>query len=136
MEKTSSTIKYFYGDTELGVETTEYIVTTHYIQYCLFKYYESGKTEHPLTATVSTTGDEIKYLFGIEKGVKIVSNFNSMKDSELYHETDFLIFENGRIGRGHAKKVEKALEEAVSEIRWRGFENMTSFKKHVLEVAK
>ncbi len=133
MEKVKSTIQYFYGDIELDSETTDYIVTPHYIQYCLFKHYESGKVEQPLTAVVSTDKYECKYLFDFEKGVKIVSNFNAMTDSELYHEIDFLIYEDGRIARGHAYKVKKSLEEAFSEIRWRGFDNMASLKKHVLQ---
>ncbi len=125
-------IKYYAGAVELDSESTEYIVTPHYLQYNLYKLYEAGHNTEVLTATVSEGATKETYQFDINKGVIEVTEYSTMTDSQLASEVEFLLFEDGRIARGHAHRVKKALAQARAEMHWRGFKDMSMLRKHLL----
>ena len=55
--------------------------------------------------------------------------YKTMTNSQLGYEIEFLIYENGRIARGHAEQVAQALEEAVAEMKSRGFDSWRKMVK-------
>jgi ElaB/YqjD/DUF883 family membrane-anchored ribosome-binding protein len=59
------------------------------------------------------------------------NTFSHLNDAQLLHELEFLFYEDGRIGRGHAKAVKSALEEALIEMRKRGYTEFSDLKKAV-----
>ena len=64
--------------------------------------------------------------------VPSVSNrFSTLTDFQLFHEIDFLFYENGRIARGHSNAVEVALGRAIVEMKSRGFEFFHQFRKQI-----
>ncbi len=49
--------------------------------------------------------------------------YEQMSNYNLGYEIEFLLYENGRIARGHAQEVEIALNRCIKEMKKRGFDN-------------
>lgn len=64
------------------------------------------------------------------------NRFQNWSDATLKYELDFLFYECGRIGRGHAEQAKQAKEEALEEMEKRGFEDFTALSKHVRAIEK
>lgn len=57
-------------------------------------------------------------------------------DSDLYYNLEFLFYECGRIGRGHAAQAKQAKDEALKEMKLRGFDSYGDLSKRVKKLEK
>lgn len=51
-----------------------------------------------------------------------------LSNGQLYYEIEFLVYEAGRIGRGHAQEVEDALHKRRAQVKERGFDNIADLR--------
>jgi hypothetical protein len=75
----------------------------------------------------------VKEVTDLQRSITKENAYVELTETKLYHELEFLIYENGRIARGHDILVKSALAEALQEMRNRKFNSVLLMRGFVIE---